>query len=100
MFWPRHDLPRNTGREEDGRDPFQKSLNGLLPAAGQDAALANKFNCLLVELEGGAAPGWWKFLYAIVRAAGQDLPPGVVFLSAAFMSAAFMSAAKALVRES
>jgi len=46
-----------------------------------------EFNCLPVELEGGATPGWWtSSCFAQVRAAytpaGQDSPPGVVFLLA------------------
>ena len=34
-----------------------KEFKRILPAA--DKALATKFNRLPVELEGGAAPGWW-----------------------------------------
>jgi len=46
-----------------------------------------EFNRLPVELEGGATPGWWtSSCFAQVRAAytpaGQDSPPGVVFLLA------------------
>lgn len=76
-----------------------KEFKRIFAGRRQDTALASEFNRLPVELEGGAAPGWWTGSCFRSRprsfntSAGQD-PRRVWF----FVSAARASCSRVIVQ--